>query len=1014
MNLLRINGVFILVLLVVLSVSSCDTSYSQNENGKKSGGNYAELVEGFTSPPAIAKPKVYWWWLNGSADSVRIKKELVAFKEAGISGVDIFDIGTPDHSDTRPIVEPGPAFMSDEYLNKISYAVDVAGDLGIKVGLNLSSSWNAGGSWIPPKHAAKSLYFSKITISESRERKHKLPFPDIRDHDEAGRTINIPKDSSGKPAFHEDVAIIAVPEHSENAYPDTSQILNLSEYFDPENDMLTWKAPQGKWDVYRYVVSNSGREVVLPSVHSGGPIIDHFDPQAMEYHVNYFIDRLSTVIDDISQSALSYLYLASYEARGFTWSPTLPETFEKIHGYDIYKFIPSLQIQDARVATAYPSDNIAQKFLYDFNKTVSEMMIRNHYQKGSEVANSVGLDLISESGGPGLPLHNAPVEALGALGAVDVPRGEFWYEHSRYTDEGLTYMETDSIDLLQMVKGPAAAGHIYNRETIEMESFTSWRQWQTGPFDIKSIGDRAFAEGMNRVVVHGSSHNPPGTGVPGIVYHAGTHYNDKRVWWPKIIPFNKYLTRISYMAQQGEFVSDVLYYHGDQAPNIVRAKNADFSVAPGYDYEVINTDILLKDLEYEDGKLTLPDVGTYRMLVMDPSQQINPRVLEKVSSLARQGAIVLGNKPQSKAGLGFNDWSSDQLKKTITQSWYTHSNKSLSKEDLSRKMIIEGASPLDVLETLQIAPDLTYSGHRFNGTLDYIHYQKGDLDYYFIRNTSDDWVTKNVSFRQQKKIPELWDPVSGKQVPISIYQKLEDQIRVPLTFKPYDAYFVVFKDGNGEPVWEQINNEEGNVPRFELTDKGYSFREPGPIQLEAKDKTKEVFSGVESYPVEGKWQLRFPDNWGAPPSTTLSELTSWTESSDEGIKYFSGTATYQKTINIPFDPDTLADNVRIYLNLGKIEKVGEAWLNGKPLGISWTEPHEYDVTEHLVSGGNELKLEVANVWANRIIGDARTGEDFTTTNITQVRGTPWKDVDLVPSGLLGPVTVEKRKITLPE
>src|SRR5699024_1400933 len=183
-------------------------------------------------------------------------------------------------------------------------------------------------------------------------------------------------------------------------------------------------------------------------------------------------------------------------------------------------------------------------FLYDFNKTVSEMMISNHYQKGSDVAGTVGLKLISESGGPGLPLHNAPVEALGALGAVDVPRGEFWYKHTRYTDQGLTYARTDSIDLLQMVKGPAAAGHIYSKEPIEMEAFTSWRQWQTGPFDIKPVGDRAFAEGMSRVVVHGASHNPSGIGMPGIVYHAGTHYNDKRVWWPKIKPFNEYLARI--------------------------------------------------------------------------------------------------------------------------------------------------------------------------------------------------------------------------------------------------------------------------------------------------------------------------------------------------------------------------------------------------------------------------------------------------------------------------------------
>ncbi|WP_372634265.1 glycosyl hydrolase [Fodinibius sp.] len=972
-----------------------------------------DLRSDFENPPDIAKPKVYWWWLNGAADTMRIKEELRAFKKAGISGVDIFDIGTPDHSDTRGIITSGPPFMSDAYLDNISYAVEVAGQLGLKVGLNLSSSWNAGGSWIPPRHAAKSLYVSKTEISGAGDGEHRLSFPEIRDHDAAGRTINIPRDRTGRPAFRREVAVIAVPRHEGEVYPDTSQIRNLSEHFDPETEVLTWEAPEGEWEVYRYVVSNSGREVVLPSEHSGGPIIDHFDPEAMEFHVTYVIDRLSRVIDDIPESALSYLYLASYEARGFTWTTILPETFEQMHGYGVYKFLPSLHIQDARVASAYPGDDTAENFLYDFNKTVSEMMISNHYQKGSEVANTVGLKLTSESGGPGLPLHNAPVEALGALGAVDVPRGEFWYEHSRYTDQGLTYAETDSIDLLQMVKGPAAAGHIYGKETIEMEAFTSWRQWQTGPFDIKSVGDRAFAEGMSRVVVHGASHTPSEAGSPGIVYHAGTHYNDKRVWWSKIAPFNDYLARISHMAQQGRFYSDVLYYHGDHAPNIVRAKNADFSVAPGYDYEVINTEVLLEDLSYDKGVLRLPSAGSYRMLVMAPSEKINPQVLEKVSHLAEQGAIVVGKRPHGKAGLGFNHWSSDRLEKKIAQSWTTLSGEGLSKESLSNGKIIEGVSPLEVLETLQVAPDFTYPGHRLTGPLDYIHYQKGELDYYFVRNTTGEWTTANVSFRQQGKAPELWDPVTGKQLYMPVFQKNKDQISIPLTFKPYGAYFVVFEAKDGAPSWETMVNAEGEVPEFELTANGYVFRESGSVRFQSSDKNREVLTGMKSFPVEGEWQVTFPENQGAPASTVFPELVSWTEAGDEGIRYFSGRATYQKTVALPFDPDTLSGSYRAYLNLGDLEKVGEAWLNGEPLGISWTKPHEYDVTHYLQPGENELTIEVANVWANRIIGDARTGQNYTTTNITQVRGTPWEEVDLVPSGLLGPVTVQLRKqITL--
>lgn len=1000
-----------LLLVFVASIQSHNT-FAQ---GSDEAADYEILKNGFLHPPDDAHVKTYWWWINGSADKERIREELEAFRRAGISAVDIFDIGTPDHSDSRDIVEPGPAFMNDEYLEYIAYAVEVADELGMKIGLNLASSWNAGGEWIPPKHASKSLYFSKINVTGADNNQEiDIPFPTLRKEDDRGRNIIIEYDDNGRPAYYDEVAVIAVPSHNETAYPDTSEILNLTKYLDSENNTLNWDAPEGDWEVYRYIVANSGRQVVLPSENSWGPIIDHYDADAMEFHVNYFIDRLSTVIDDIEESALSYLYLASYEARGFSWTTVLPETFRSQHGYDVYKFLPSLHIQDSFVQSGYPEDDTAQGFLYDFNQTISDMMINNHYRKGREVANKVGLQLISESGGPGLPLHNAPVEALGALGALDIPRGEFWYQHSRWTTEDVRFAHGDSLDLLQMVKGPTAAGNIYQKPQVEMEAFTSWRQWQTGPYDIKSIGDRAFAEGMNRVVVHGASHNPEGTGYPGIVYHAGTHYNDKRVWWPKVKPFNDYLSRISYMAQEGSFYSDVLYYHGDQAPNIVRAKNQDFSVGSGYDYEVVNTDILLRDLTVEDGKLVLPGVGEYHVMVLDPSDTINPLVLEKIIELANQGGIILGKKPQGKPGLSFDEWSTEEVQTKISNNWTTVGTQNPSRENLSSGKIIDGMSALEALQLLGIKPDIAYSGQKLNGPLDYIHYKTEDLSYYFVRNTTDTWLTKNVNFRETGKVPELWNPVTSDQHSLSVYNVLEDQISIPLTFKPNDAYFIVFREGDEQPAWEEMVTTEGDIPAYEVTNEGYVFRDLGEVRLQKADQVNEFSTGNQSFSIEGEWQLEFPDIWGAPQTATFPELISWTESETEGIRYFSGVGTYHKTFDFTFEESELGSEYRVYLNLGDLEKVGEVWLNGDPLGITWAKPHEYDITEYIQSGNNALIIEIANVWANRVIGDARTGEDFTTTNITNVRGTPWEEVSLVPSGLLGPVSVELRKVVQPE
>jgi len=326
--------------------------------------------------------------------------------------------------------------------------------------------------------------------------------------------------------------------------------------------------------------------------------------------------------------------MASYEAKGFTWTTTLPRVFKNINGYNINKFLPAL------FGYNY-SPSLHNNFRADFQRTLSELMINNFYKRSKEICNQYGLKNNSEAGGPGLPLHNVPVEPLKALGALDIPRGEFWINHGRFNDEG--------IDILRVVKEVAAASHIYDRGVVEMEAFTTFQHWQEGPFEMKSLGDRAFCEGMNKVVFHGSTHNPAGTGFPGIVYHAGTHYNDKRVWWGKIKPFNEYLSRISFILQEADFKADVLFYYGDTIPNYGGHKNSRFSPGPGYEYEIVNTEILNK-VTVINGKLVLPTGAQFSLLVLADSYVIDSEVLLKLNELAGQGAQIIGEKPVRIAG----------------------------------------------------------------------------------------------------------------------------------------------------------------------------------------------------------------------------------------------------------------------------------------------------------------------------------------------------------------------------
>ena len=325
----------------------------------------------------------------------------------------------------------------------------------------------------------------------------------------------------------------------------------------------------------RFVCANTGERLKVPSPDSDGLATDHFNAEATREFVQTLIDRLEQRLGNLPQAGIKQLYLPSYEVVGAKWTPDFLKQFQHYRDYDMTAYLPVF------AGCVVESEEQTKRFLYDFEKTLGELLVDAYYRTASETARKAGLGIEAEAGGPGPPTHQVPVDALQALGAIDEMRGEFWpWRPDR--------------SALWVVKETACAAHVYGHPRVHMEAFTGFYHWACGPYFLKPSADRAFCEGMNHVVWHTSAHQPPEAGRPGWVYGAGTHLTPNLVWWPMAKPFLDYLARCSFMLQQGLFVGDVCYYYGDQGSNFVPPKHVDPSLGYGYDYDVANPEVILE------------------------------------------------------------------------------------------------------------------------------------------------------------------------------------------------------------------------------------------------------------------------------------------------------------------------------------------------------------------------------------------------------------------------------------
>jgi hypothetical protein len=718
------------------------------------------------------------------------------------------------------------------------------------------------------------------------------------------------------------------------------------------------------------------------------------------------LSDLTGMPDSTKQGGLKMLHMDSWEMGAQNWSAKFGEEFKKRRGYDPQPFYP------VYAGLVVESLEKSERFLWDLRLTAQELVIENHAVHLKKYAQKYNMGFSIE------PYDMNPTADM-ELGAVaDVPMCEFWCNGYGF-NSSFSCIEAASI------------AHIEGKKLVAAEAFTAYLDaWKQYPGSMKDQGDWAFAAGINKFMYVIFQHQPLNDSLkPGMTFGPyGLHHERTQTWWPMVDGYHKYVSRSQYLLQQGQTVADLLYLTPEGAPQVFRAPSSALTNgrAPdkslvftdkeeklqgelkdpflpdrkGYNFDGCSPSQLLK-ASVVDGKIVFPSGASYYLLVLPKTETMTPALLTKIESLVRDGAVMIGNPPRKSPSLVNYPECDKQVAAKSGSMWgLTTAPAQISERKLGKGKIYWGGAfsyfslpelypnydaTASILREMGIAEDFASDGF-----LRYTHQLIPTGEIYFVSNITNASIKVSAAFRVSKGTPELWNPMTGETRELPDFVVKKGQIQIPLQFEASESYFIVFNhDKKAE------SPKSGGLK---------NFAQPEIL-----------------FEVNNPWKLSFDPKWGGPENVLFDQLVDWTSRPEEGIKYYSGIASYRNTFNL--SENVTADKKRdIYLDLGEVNNLARIRINGKDMGVVWTAPFRIKITDAVVSGDNQITIEVANLWPNRLIGDEQKPDDgikegkwpewlltekprtsgrFTFTTYRHYKA----DSPLLKSGLIGPVKI---------
>lgn len=769
------------------------------------------------------------------------------------------------------------------------------------------------------------------------------------------------------------------------------KLINLSRYVDATG-RLNWDAPAGKWIVIRMGSTSTGHMNETGGAGKGLEC-DKFNPEAVKLQFDrWYGEAVRQAGPELAAQVLKMFHVDSWECGSQNWSPVFAAEFAKRRGYDLLPYLPVM------AGIPIESAQTSEKVLSDVRQTIAELLADNFYGTMAKLAHEKGAVFSAEATAPTMV-----GDGMLHFREADIPMGEFWLRSPTHDKPN---------DMLDAISG----GHIYGKNLIQAEAFTEVRMaWDDSPADLKALGDRNMALGINRFVLHVFSHNPWPDRKPGMTLDGvGLYFQPNQTWWKQGFEWIRYLQRCQAMLQMGKPVVDVAVFTGEETPrrailpdrlvntlpgifgeDVVNseAKRLENEGQPmhvipdgvtssanmaepqkwidplrGYAYDSFNRDALLRLATVRDGRIVLPGGASYGLLVLPGDTKMNPNggeymspeVSQRLKQLINDGAnVLITEDPKTAPGL-----VSPLLKVSGLM-------------DVQGKgKVLKGTYQAETFDHIGLPRDVIATDSTGKHALDiaWTHRTDPEFDIYFFSNQQDKQRVISLSLRVDNKIPEMWDPMTGETYQCSEYTCENGRTNFSLRLEPNGSFFIVLR--------KPVNT------------------------MSRKGKNWSDFKVVRS--VDGVWQVNFDPKSGGPDGPVVfTTLTDWSKNEIPGIKYYSGTADYMQIIKWN---NNLTGHRQIWMDLGNVANTATVTINGVYCGTVWTPPYRLDVTKIMKTGYNKVHVEVSNTWANRLIGDHALPENKRLTWTTA----PYRldNKPLLPAGLLGPVkiiTVDRTK-----